>query len=197
MRKFTLIVLQMLCVAFVAQAQSFKLYYANNVTDVSNLDDIEKDGSGLNWREVATGSTIAMDGNLAEVTALKRMFAETRMKNLTDKRQFWKMRDHTLLCFRIDENGSTQNTYKVLVRNGKDTLSQTVDDFFFVNAPEAKTEPYEIIVSRVDDPTDKISFKYYVYDWDNENLYLFMLDQKRQVTGETYTLEYVTGYMCF
>lgn len=51
MRKFTLIVLQMLCVAFVAQAQSFKLYYANNVTDVSNLDDIEKDGSGLNWRE--------------------------------------------------------------------------------------------------------------------------------------------------
>ena len=195
MRKFTLIVLQMLCVVFVAQAQSFKLYYANNVTDVSNLDDIEKDGSGLNWREVATGSTIAMDGNLAEVTALKRMFAETRMKNLTDKRQFWKMRDHTLLCFRIDENGSTQNTYKVLVRNGKDTLSQTVDDFFFVNAPEAKTEPYEIIVSRVDDPTDKISFKYYVYDWDNENLYLFMLDQKRQVTGETYTLEYVTGYM--
>ena len=137
MRKFTLIVLQMLCVAFVAQAQSFKLYYANNVTDVSNLNDIEKDGSGLNGREAATGSTIAMDGNLAEVTALKRMFAETRMKNLTDKRQFWKMRDHTLLCFRIDENGSTQNTYKVLVRNGKDTLSQTVDDFFFVNAPEA------------------------------------------------------------
>ena len=133
----------MLCVVFVAQAQSFKLYYANNVTDVSNLDDIEKDGSGLNWREVATGSTIAMDGNLAEVTALKRMFAETGMKDLTNKRQFWKMRDHTLLCFRIDENGSTQNTYKVLVRNGKDTLSQTVDDFFFVNAPEAKTEPYE------------------------------------------------------
>ena len=43
MRKFTLIVLQMLCVAFVAQAQSFKLYV--------KLDDIEKDGSGLNWRE--------------------------------------------------------------------------------------------------------------------------------------------------
>lgn len=195
MRKFTLVVLQILCVAFVAHAQSFKLYYANNVTDVADLDDIEEDGSGLNWREVATGSTIAMDGNLAEVTALKSMFAETRMKNLTDKRQFWKMRDHTLLCFRIDENGNTQNTYNVLVRNGNDTLSQTVDDFFFVNAPEAKAEPYEIIVSRVDDPTDKISFKYYVYDWDNKNLYLFMLDQKRQVTGETYTLEYVTGFM--
>ena len=58
MRKFTLVVLQILCVAFVAHAQSFKLYYANNVTDVADLDDIEEDGSGLNWREVATGSTM-------------------------------------------------------------------------------------------------------------------------------------------
>ena len=194
MRRGTLVGLLLLCAMVAAHAQSFKLYYANNVTDVTDLDNIEKD-THLNWREVASGSAIAFDGNMVEVSNLKTMFAQERMKTLDDKRLFWKMRDHTLLCFRIDDLGETQHTYKVEVNNGVDTLTQTVDDYFFVNAPTAQAKPYEIIASRIDNPEDKIRFRYFVNDWNDKDLYLFMLDQKRQVTGETYTLEYVTGYM--
>lgn len=74
MKKPILIVLIILTIVSVANAQSFKLYYANNVTDVTDLDNIEKD-SHLNWREVASGSSIAFDGNMVEVSNLKTMFA--------------------------------------------------------------------------------------------------------------------------
>ena len=90
MRRWTLVGLLLLCAVVAAHAQSFKLYYANNVTDVTDLDNIEKD-THLNWREVASGSSIAFDGNMVEVSNLKTMFAQERMKTLDDKRQFWKM----------------------------------------------------------------------------------------------------------
>lgn len=195
MKRTILIGLLMLIATCATNAQSFKLWFANNVTDVANLEDIEKDGSGLNWREVGSGDAISIAGNMDEVANLKAMLSETRMKNLNDKRQFWKMRDHTLLCFKINEVDDVNHTYNVEVNNAVDTLLETVDDFFFVNVPKAQEEPYEITVSRVDNPDDKIQFHYQVYGWDDNKLYLFMLDQKRQVTGETYTLEYVTGHL--
>lgn len=184
----------MFTMVIVTNAQSFKLWYANNVTDVTNLDNIEDEGSGLIWREVdSNGQTVA--GNLVEVTKLKQMLASTRMKNLDDKRQFWKMRDHGLLCFKIEDLDNVHHTYEVVVNNGPDSISQTVDDYFFVNAPVPRdTVAYQISVRRVDND-ETVKFKYFVYEWDDENLYMFMLDQKRQVTGETYKLEYVTGYM--
>ena len=188
------LILCLMCAVVAARAQSFKLWYANNITDVVDLDNIEKEGSGLNWREVdSNAQTVA--GNLVEVTKLKQMLSSTRMKGLEDKRQFWKMRDHGLLCFRVDDQDGVHHTYEVLVSNGPDTISQTVDDFFFVNAPTPQdTVAYDISVRRVDND-ETVRFKYFVYEWGNENLYMFMLDQKRQVTGETYKLEYVTGYM--
>ena len=194
MKKFTLIWLLMLLSLLTTQAQSFRLWYANNVTDVADFSKIEDAGSGLIWREVQTSAqTVA--GNLVEVNKLKQMLASERMKNLDDKRQFWKMRDHGLLCFKIEDLDNIHHTYEVVVSNGPDSLSQTVDDFFFVNAPVPRdTVAYLISVRRVDND-ETVKFKYFVYEWDNENLYMFMLDQKRQVTGETYKLEYVTGYM--
>ena len=86
----------MFTMVIVTDAQSFKLWYANNVTDVANLDDIESEGSGLNWREVDS-NTQTVAGNLVEVSKLKQMLSSTRMKGLEDKRQFWRMRDHGLL----------------------------------------------------------------------------------------------------
>ena len=194
MRKFTLTWLFMLIVALSSQAQSFRLWYANNVTDVTDFSKIEDAGSGLIWREVQTSAqTVA--GNLVEVNQLKQMLASERMKNLDDKRQFWKMRDHGLLCFKIEDLDNIHHTYEVVVSNGPDSISQTVDDYFFVNAPVPRdTVAYQISVRRVDND-ETVKFKYFVYEWDNDNLYMFMLDQKRQVTGETYKLEYVTGYM--
>ena len=176
-------------------AQSFRLWYANNISDVVNLDEVEDDDSGLQWRVIEGGSTVSMGGNLDEVNKIKTMLASTRMKNLDDKRMFWKMRDHGLLCFKIEDLDGLHHTYEVIVNSGTDSISQTVDDFFFVNAPAPHNEiPYEVTVKRVD-TEETIRFKYFVYEWDDEHLYLFMLDRKRQVTGETYTLEYVTGHM--
>ena len=39
-------------------------------------------------------------------------------------------------------------------------------------------------------PADTVKFRYYAYDWDNDNLYTFRLDSKRQKTGLTYQIEY-------
>lgn len=43
-----------------AQMPDFNLYFANNVTDVVNLDSIESPNSGLTWTKVLTA-----DGDMA------------------------------------------------------------------------------------------------------------------------------------
>ena len=58
MKRWTLAGLLLLCAVVAAHAQSFKLYYANNVTDVTDLDNIEKD-THLNWREVDSNAHIS------------------------------------------------------------------------------------------------------------------------------------------
>ena len=146
MKRLSLLITLIFTIVIVAEAQSFKLWYANNVTDVANLDDIESEGSGLNWREVDS-NTQTVAGNLVEVSKLKQMLSSTRMKGLEDKRQFWRMRDNGLLCFKIEDLDNVNHTYEVFVSNGSDTISQTVDDFFFVNAPVPQdTVAYDISV---------------------------------------------------
>lgn len=195
MKRYLLSTLLLLTVSTIIHGQSFRVWYANNVTDVKDLNKIEDENSGLNWRAIPNGANVSMGGNIDEVNNLKQMLSESRMKNLDDKRKFWTMRDHGLLCFKVEDLDGTHHTYEVIVSNDKDSISQTVDDFFFVNAPAPHdTIPYNISVRRVDN-NETTRFKYFVYEWGDDRLYLFMLDQKRQVTGETYTLEYATGYL--
>ena len=47
-------------------------------------------------------------------------------------------------------------------------------------------------VWRANDPDNFYQLRYWSYDWDNDNVYIFQLDQKRQSTGDTYKMEYVT-----
>lgn len=177
-------------------AQDFKLWFANNVSDVSDIENITTSGE-LKWREARNGD---MAGNQAEVFQLQRMFASTSMKGLAQQQQFWSMRDHSLLCFRIEDiDDKTYDTYEVEVEETASGQKQslTVTQFFFVNAPlrrKPQTE-YVINVRKVGDPKQAIRFRYYAYDWNNDNLYVFQLDRKRQLTGKGYSLEYVTGYM--
>ena len=74
-------------------AVSFKAEcgYAASVVNFDALMLLELDSGG--------NST----GNQVEVYEVKQMLASTRMKGLEDQQLFWKMRDHTLLCFRICE----------------------------------------------------------------------------------------------
>ena len=96
--------------ALAAQAQQpdFDLYFANNVTDVANFDDIRKPDSGLTWTKVQTASG-DMSGNYAEVEKVKEMLSSTRKKWLADQKMFWTMRDHSLLCFHIDDPHPTSS----------------------------------------------------------------------------------------
>ena len=65
--------------------------------------------------------------------------------------------------------------------------------YFFLNLPYA-TDSVQVRVAKrgLKDPTaqDTIKFRYYAYGWDDENLYTFRLDSKRQKTGLTYHIEY-------
>ena len=58
MKRLSLLITLIFTIVIVAEAQSFKLWYANNVTDVANLDNIEDEGSGLIWREVDRKSVV-------------------------------------------------------------------------------------------------------------------------------------------
>ena len=184
-------------VALTSAAQDFKLFYAKNVTDVTNFGSATTIARQLTWREVANGS---VDGNRADVDKVKEMLSATRMKGLADQQLFWKMRDEMLLCFRIEDTTGGGGSFRVEVNYGQDEDGKdikntlTTSRYFFANMPLA-CEKVTIDVWRVKDPTQRINFRYFVYDWDDDNVYIFQLDQKRQSTGDTYKMEYVTSKM--
>lgn len=177
-----------------AQKPDFDLYFANNVTEVANFDEIKSPNSGLRWTQVQTAEG-DMSGNYVEVDNIIDMLESTRKKWLGDQQMFWTMRDHSLLCFRIDGHGDTSSAYEVSLDNGSGKkLTHTVSDYFFVNLP-LQEEPYEITVHRVGEPEKRYRFRYFIKGWNNENLYIFQLDQKRQTENQPYSLECVTGSM--
>lgn len=70
--RFFLISLLVVFLMSPVSAQDFKLFYANNVTDVTDFDKITEPNSGLDWRQVTDTD---MDGNQAEVYAVHQMLA--------------------------------------------------------------------------------------------------------------------------
>ena len=179
----------------VARAQSFELYFANNVTDVPNLngETVQEDNNGLVWTKISRG-TVNVYGNYVEMNQVREMFASTRMKTLADQQQFWRMRDHSLVCFRIDRGSGVKGDFGVEADDGSgNILSLTVSKFFFSNIP-LQEDPIEFKVWKIGEVGDTVRFKYQSDDWDNKHLYVFQLDSKRQLSGEEYTLEYDLSY---
>ena len=200
MRRLTNTLLLILLLSMTAAAQDFKLYYAKNVTDVTHFtDDVDELAKQLDWKEVANN---AIDGNQVEAYNLVQMLSSTRMKGLADQQQFWTMRDHALLCFRINDGAGNTGAYTAEVDYGTDAdgnrirKTLTVSKYFFANMPlqvkDIKIKVWSKHDKKVEHP---ITFTYSNYDWNDENLYIFQLDQKRQSTGDTYKMEYVTTYM--
>ena len=182
----------LLLTATLLPAQDFKLYFANNVTDVLDFNSIESTESGLQWREVKDKE---LAGNIVEVDAVKQMFASADVKYRAQQRQFWRMRDHNLLCFRIDDGTAGANSYQVEV---EDTVGRpkaiTVNRYFFLNVMR-QDAPISLKVWATGNPENAIHFKYYVADWDDDNLYTFQLDSRRQLADEVYSLEYRYSYV--
>ena len=147
-----------------AQKPDFDLYFANNVTEVADFDEIKSPNSGLRWTKVQTAEG-DMSGNYVEVDNIIDMLSSARKKWLADLQQFWTMRDHSLLCFRIDGHGDTSSAYEVSLDNGSGKkLTHTVSDYFFVNLP-LQEEPYEVTVHRVGEPEKRYRFRYFIKGW--------------------------------
>ena len=104
----------MMLTATSVTAQGFDLYFSNNVTDVEKLNDktVEEYQNGLKWTKIERG-TVNVYGNYVEAENVRKMFASTRMKTRADQQQFWRMRDHSLLCFRINDGSGTSGDYGV------------------------------------------------------------------------------------
>lgn len=193
----TIILFMMALLTLQAQGKpGFKLYFANNVSDVADFHEITSPTSGLNWRQVQDGD---MSGNGYEADQVEQMLASTRMKGLADQQLFWNMRNHALLCFRIENDDKSTDSYEVVVteKDSQRQLSLTVTKFFFVNVPllSSPSTEYEITVTKMADTQQRIRFKYTAYDWNNRNLYIFQLDRRRQLDNKDYEMEYVTGFM--
>ena len=52
MKRYILLATLSCLISLTLTAQDFRLFFANNVTDVLNFDNIESTASGLEWREV-------------------------------------------------------------------------------------------------------------------------------------------------
>ncbi|MBO4827709.1 MAG: hypothetical protein J5506_10855 [Prevotella sp.] len=187
-----LMVGMMLCLAVNVQAQSFKLYFANNISDLDDVRSINEGTANLNWREVSPNGSIVYT-NQVEANSVMEMFASTDMKGLTQQQQFWRMRDHSLLCFRIND-GNGNDAYGVDATDGNgNNLEITVSRYFYANMPMQEA-PVNIRVWKMGEVGDTLKFQYHVHGWNDNNLYIFQLDSKRQADGEEYTMEYVLSY---
>lgn len=142
------VLLGMMCLlCMTAQSQiDFKLYFANNVGEVSRVSRLKEADSELSWREAPDG-TIA--GNRTELEPVKKMFAETRQKTRADQEIFWKMRDDNLLCFRINDGKGTSGEFEARARSGagRGALMKNVSGYFFVNT-DSKEDSIFITVNR-------------------------------------------------
>ena len=188
----TFISLLMLMGVLALQAQiDFKLHFANNVGDVANLSRIKDANSGLTWHEISDGH---IAGNRNDMEPVKQMFKETRQKTLADQKLFWKMRDDNLLCFRINDGSGRHGEFEARIRSGNTILMKNVTSYFFANTDNHNDSLF-ITVNRKGcsaSPSDTLHLKYYIYDWDNDQIYTFKLDSRRQKTGLTYQLQLVT-----
>ena len=194
MRQKLFSLMLLLLTAMTAQAQvDFKLYVANNVGEVSQLSRLKMTDSGLNWKEVKDGDA---NTNLQDVADVKKMFSSTRQKTREDQKLFWKMRDDNLLCFRINDGSGKHGEFeaRAMLGSGRGAVKKNVSNYFFLNT-DNHADSLFISVNRKgcsSSPNDTLHFKYYIYDYGNEDLIVFKLDSRRQKTGLTYQLEYVT-----
>lgn len=109
-RRVLMYIAILLMTAMTAQAQvDFKLYFANNVGEVSRVSKLKDADSELKWNEVNDGTIMT---NLNHMEPVKKMFAETRQKTQADQELFWKMRDDNLLCFRINDGKGTYGEFE-------------------------------------------------------------------------------------
>ena len=77
MKKFLMLAVAAVMASMSVLAQDFDLYYAKDVTDVTQFRDLKQLDRELTWRKMDTN---VIDGNQEEVNQVKNMLMSPQMK---------------------------------------------------------------------------------------------------------------------
>ena len=103
------------------------------------------------WTEVSDGGIYT---NIKEVNEFVEKMRSPGLKGLDEANQFRRMRDRTVLTFKIDDGG-LYRSYQVEAKHGKVIKKLTTSKFFFMNVPMSE-EPVELTVTSFYNPSSPI-----------------------------------------
>ena len=181
------VILVMLILSFYTTrvtAQDFHLYISSSAMDLSASQKKDALNNITDWQEVAQGG---LYGNNVEVDRFVKRMKEPGLKGVEDAELFQKMRNHSILAFRIDDNGRDLS-YTVTAKQGITTKNFTTTKGFFINVPMSD-DYLELTVAQVKDPNQKISILCQSKPFGNDSLYLFQLDKACQDRPDEFSLE--------
>lgn len=167
-----------------AMAQDFRLFISPSAMDLSASQKKNALDNITDWQEVTQGG---LYGNNVEVDRFVSKMRSPGLKGLEEAEQFQRMRNHSILAFRIDDDGRTLS-YTVTAKQGEAIKSFTTTKGFFINVPMSD-DYLELTVSQVKDPNQKISILCQSKPFGNDSIYLFQLDKACQDRTDEFNLE--------
>lgn len=184
MRKVLFCLAMFLCVAPALLAQDFRVYMSRSIMEIPDYKDATAIDKITDWTEVSDGGIYS---NVLEVNQMITDMKSAGMKGLDEADRFRKLRDRTVLTFKIDDN-SKYGTYNIVAKQGTVVKRLTTSRFFFLNVPMSET-PVELTISLLGDDSDVMHLKCQSKPFGNDDIYLFQLDKVCQSKEEPFSME--------
>ena len=168
----------------ICSAQGFRLLMSKSIMEMPDYKKAAAIDQITDWTEVSDGGIYT---NIKEVNEFVEKMKTPGLKGLEEANQFRRMRDRTVLTFKIDDGG-LYRSYQVEAKHGKVIKKLTTSKFFFMNVPMSE-EPVELTVTSFYNPSSPIRIKCQSVPFDNDSLYLFQLDKVCQNVDDVFNLE--------
>ena len=167
-----------------ASAQYFRLYMSKSIMEIPDYKKAAAIDQITDWVEVTDG---AIYSNFMEVEEVMNDLKKPGLKGLEEAAKFRKMRDHTILTFKFDDE-EKYDSYQVEAKLGNVTKKMTTGGYFFLNVPMSE-EDVEMTVTSMSFPDHPLHFKCQSQPFGNDSIYLFQLDRVCQKVDDTFNLE--------
>lgn len=181
--KLTVLLILLLTVTTVT-AQDFRVYMSKTIMDLKTSSKMPSAEDLTDWIEVEDKGLYS---NALEVDQMVRTMQATGMKGLAEAEQFRKMRDHTILTFKIDDGGKN-GTYNIEAQQGVVKKKMSTSKYFFLNVPMSDND-VNLTIASADNPENSMSIKCLSKPFGNDSLYLFQLDKPCQTYDGDFTME--------
>ena len=165
-------------------AQEFRLLMSRSIMEMPDYKKATAIDKITDWIEVSDGGIYS---NFMEVNDFLQKMKIPGLKGLEEANQFRRMRDRTILTFKIDDQGKYYS-YNVVAKHGNITKKLTTSKFFFMNVPMSD-EPVELTISSIYAPDKAIHIKCQSAPFGNDSLYVFQLDKVCQKVDDTFNIE--------